>query len=221
MKKWQKRLRYLAISLLILGSIGWVGGFFIGTQLITVPEHVELPLGDLLGITVDSSGRIYCGLQSYGRVQVYDSGGAFIKGRSILSRGKAFRLRLDSNDHLHVATSMTEIHYVFNADGELLSQERDGGRHFEEFGAEGERRYQDIRTGAIYKVENETLFPRVVKIDRSGDVSLLVTTPFHLWLIMSPFPAWLFCVFGIISLGLSKRRGSSSKTSSKTMEEGH
>lgn len=61
MLKW-KRLQFLAAVLSLIGALGFAGGFFAMYGLLSwVPRSVELPLGWLVGIPVDSKGRIYCG----------------------------------------------------------------------------------------------------------------------------------------------------------------
>ncbi len=88
-------LRIIAYALLVLGGVGWFSGFF---PLPWLDSTFEMPLGDLKGIAVDSSGQIYCGAQFYSRIQQYDFSGRFVAGWFIDSSGGAFRIRINTND---------------------------------------------------------------------------------------------------------------------------
>ena len=69
---------YLAIILVFVGGFGFLRGFLTSIGTVKSEKTFErLPLGDLRGIAVDNDGRVYCGLQFYGRVQVYNNQGKF------------------------------------------------------------------------------------------------------------------------------------------------
>jgi hypothetical protein len=203
MPRW-KRLKLLAAGLSLIGALGFAAGFFAMYGLLSwIPRSVELPLGWLVGIAVDSKGRIYCGTQFYSRVQEYDADGAFLAGWFIPTSGGVFRLRVNPQDELEVATARTRMFLRFSPMGELLEQRHDPNA-FGEFGSENERRWTTAN-GTTYEIDRVFLFPSVSKRQNSKRVTV-VATPLYQWLFMGPFPAWLlFAVGGLVYAALNER----------------
>ena len=193
-------VRGVAALLLVLGGVGWFGGAF---AMLTRPEwlsgRVELPLGDLSGIAVDGQGRIYCGSPFYGRVQVYDADGRFLRGWFVDAGGGAFRLRVSPADELEVAAPRGSMYFRFDAEGNVLEEEADVPDYFVQFGEEGERRCRDVE-GNTYTICWALLFPHIVRQSPDGTRATVVSTPAHNWIIMGPFPAWLLWAAGIVLL---------------------
>ncbi len=189
-------LRLLAAILLILGGIGWFSGIF---SMSWAGSNYEMPLGDLEGIAVDSSGNIYCGAQFYSCIQKYDSEGQFLSCLHVNTGGGAFRVRVNKNDELEVATARMGRFYRFSPEGKLIEQKENAPEYFDKFGSRGEKRC----TGpdhATYLITTRIMFPSVMKITASGDKTAVVSVPIHKWFIMGPFPAWLFWAGGILIL---------------------
>ena len=177
----------------ILGLIGWFGNIIAAQELpFWGAPSSELPLGDLRGIAVDSEGRIYCGLQSYERIQVYDASGSFIRGWFVKANGGSFRIRLNSDDQLEVATARNDMFYIFDHNGLIIDQKSNVDHFFDEFGEEGERIYSDNKMGTLYSIRGGLLFPHIVKKDLLGNETTVVSTVWYKWLVMKPLPAWLF-----------------------------
>lgn len=187
-------IRIVAALLGAIGCIGWFAGAVTGLGFeFRFLDLFELPLGYLRGITVDSEGNIYCGLQFYSRIQVYDAEGKFIYGKFIDCAGGAFRIRINENDQLEVATVRNDELYVFEKDGTLVNELSGSGRYyFDIFGETGETRYHDKRQNTTYVKRLSLLGSYIVKENPSGEKRVIITTPFHKWLFMGPFPAWFF-----------------------------
>ena len=185
----------------VLGAIGWFGSLIAVWELPFWGAYSnELPLGDLKGITVDSKGRLYCGLQSYSRIQVYDATGNFLHGWFVRANGGAFRIRINSVDQLEVATARNDMLFTFDHNGLIVDQSSNVSHYFDKFGEKGERIYFD-KTGILYSIRGGFFSPRVVRQDQSGNESTIVTTAWYKWLVMKPFPAWLFlAIAGILQI---------------------
>jgi hypothetical protein len=217
-------LQIIGFAILGLGVLGWFAGFSI--SLLDIPRigpTYEMPLGDLSGIAVDSSGNIYCGAQFYSRIQKYDSEGRFLFGLRIDASGGGFRFRVNKNDELEVGTSRTDLVYRFSPSGELLERKNDiKHRFFDELGSEGEIQcYEPYNI--LYKIPTSTLFPSVVRITPSGQTRTVVSVPFQKWLLMGPLPAILYWFAGMILLAiayhLEKKRKSNPKNTSCDLQK--
>jgi hypothetical protein len=147
---------------------------------------------------VDSEGNIYCGLQFYSRVQVYDAEGNFNYGKFIDSAGGAFRIRINNNDQLEVATARNDKLYLFARDGTLVNELSDVGHYFRNFGQTGETRFHDKRQNVTYYRRPSLLGPYIVKRDSFGEKKTIIKTPFHKWLFKGPLPAWFFGLIGAV-----------------------
>lgn len=189
----------------ILGFAGWFGAFVLGGFGLTglVPSHIELPLGHICDMAVDETGRIYCAAGPYARVQVYSAEGEFIRGIPSRSRGGGVtHIEIDSEGLLHIAISRKSWHYVFDQHGRVLRSFQDP-RYYDRLS--GDKGQLCDKVGNRYKVSPSVFWPRVLRIDPSGNAQTVVSTPIPLWFIMMPLPAWLFALMGMVLLGLSDR----------------
>ncbi len=182
----------LTLPLIILGYIGWFGPFLGGALF---PN--EVPIGHCLGVVVDHQNRIYLGEGFYGKIQVYDSEGNFLKGWPVDAAGGVFRMRLSDQNKLEVATVRTNRLLTYDANGQLLETKENVGRDlYDEWSQVDECKYQD-REGNLYEYQNILTFPRVIKTSPTGHKSVIVSTSIRQWLFTGPFPAWLFGATGI------------------------
>ncbi|MCP4258623.1 MAG: hypothetical protein GY774_14150 [Planctomycetes bacterium] len=200
-------IRIIATLFLVIGFIGFLTGTItagFGFRFRNL-DSFELPLGDLRGIAVDSEGNIYCGLQFYSRIQVYDAEGKFIYGKFINSAGGAFRIRINKNDQLEVATARNDKLYIFARDGTLVSNLSDVGHCFHFFGETSETQFHDERQNITYFKKHSLLGPDIAKRDSSGEKKVIIKTPFHKWLFKGPLPAWFFGLIGaLMSISVTK-----------------
>jgi hypothetical protein len=194
-------LRYLAYSLLVLGGISWFTAF------VPIPwtgSDFEMPLGDLEGVAVDSSGHIYCGVQFYSRIQKYGPDGHFIWSIHIGASGGAFRIRVNRNDEIEVATARNDRFYRFSSKGDLIEQRENVHHFFADFGDEGDKQCRGP-DGSIYQIRSALLFPHVVRITPAGQETTVVSVPIYKWFIMGPLPGWFFWMIAIFILsGLAR-----------------
>jgi hypothetical protein len=197
----------IAHLFLVIGGIGFFAGFIamgFGVSFENLYSF-ELPLGDLEGIAVDSEGNIYCGLQFYSRIQVYDAEGRYIYGKFINSAGGAFRIRINQNDQLEVATARNDKLYIFAKDGTLVRELSEVGHYFRNFGKTGETRFHDKEQNVTYFRRPSLLGRNIVKRYSSGEEKVIVKTPFHKWLFKGPLPAWFFMFIGAVMSIFSRK----------------
>jgi hypothetical protein len=198
-------VRRVGIFLGVTGMTGWVLAFLITGVPEWVPRWFEVPLGKIEGIAADKSGHIYCGLQPfYGRIQVYDSDGRFVRGWGVDSGGGVFRFRLNASDELEVASARTDSLEVFLPTGERIKHVI-RGEGYEEF-ADWNPYSATSEDGARYVVSTPVILPRVERLSPDGALTTIITTRWWTWPLMAPVPAAPFCMAGIVLLLLCKSK---------------
>jgi hypothetical protein len=214
-KKTRYLIRIIGVLLLVVGLGGFLAApiSFESDFFREVLGSFELPLGELRGIAVDSEGHIYCGLQSYGRVQVYDAEGEFLYSVPSGSSGGAFKIRINENDQLEVATARNDKLYLFDKGGNLVREWSEVGHYFSDFGTTGETQFYDDKEDATYVRKGYPIRAYIVKRDSAGQENIIIRTPFHKWVFQSPLPAWFIGAIGGVMLWMSgdlkrqRRRG--------------
>jgi|GEM_PF-6588896 len=189
-------IRVLAIIFLFLGLIGWFVPFFGAPY----NSSTELPNSDPHGIDIDKEDNIYCGSASYGRVQMYNQYGKFIRGFDThggTGRGSNFCFYLDESNHLciHVyslAKSEKDTFHkitIYDPDGEVVGQEKYTSPENVYF-CSVKNTATDSKSN-VYTFKG-ILFPRVIRRVINGEKSVIIQTPLWLWFFQSPFPAFTF-----------------------------
>jgi hypothetical protein len=189
--------RRIGTWLMWLGSAAFLLGVLAAYTGSWIPRYVEFPLGYMGSFAVDSDGRIYCGTQSYSRVQIYDSGGRFVASYYVDVGGGRFELDIDEADRLVVVGGRTQDRSLYDHDMVLLSRTPDpGGRIFKNLKQRGVIRYTDRHGVSYFSRDFFLLYPHIVAIGQSGESHVVVRTPIYLWPLMSPLPSWLFIGVG-------------------------
>lgn len=186
----------ISMALLILGLASCGAGFAITLIGSSLPTDIELPLGALSGLAVDDDGRIYCAVQFYGRLQQYDSEGRFLEGVHIPAAAGAFKVKWnDQNQRVVVATVRNRMAYEFNSELDLVVSGRNPELFFEM------NKYDATsvtRNDATYTLSDFLLLnPHIIKTDAYGSDRTIVRSPFHLWVVMGPAPAFFYIVVGV------------------------
>ena len=193
-------LRIIGTMFGIVGIVGFLSGFMFGS--LEILDSFELPLGELAGIAVDSEGRIYCGLQYFSRVQVYDAEGEFLYSVYADSSNGAFRIRINENDQLEVATTRNDKLYLFDKKGNLINEQSYVGHYFSDFGMTGETRFYDEKEDTTYFRKSYPIYAHVVKRVSNGQESIIIKTPFTKWVFQGPLPALFLALIGAIVLNI-------------------
>ncbi len=211
----QQRAWHLARNSLVVLVCFWGGALIFGivcgvathSASHIVSSKLQLPLGELQAVAVDSEGRIYCASSFYKRLQVYDDQGNFLRGWFVPYLAKySLSLKMDSANRIHVATKVGQRRgsMIFDSQGNLFETTRNSGI-FADSDKESNLEVCDSK-GNIYKIQSSVLFPRVVKIDPSGKELVLISDTLNLWLIKAGFPAFAFLMLtGIITVVISLR----------------
>ena len=210
---------------MLVGVTGFAAGFLIRIHRFGYhPDRLdsfEFPLGDLEGIAVDSEGNIYCGVQFYSRVQVYDPEGKFLYGKFIDSAGGSFRIRINKDDCLEVATVRNAKLYRFDKNGNLVREWSDVGYYFSDFGKAGETRYYDQSENVKYFARDYWFYAHVVKKDSTGQETIIIRTPFHKWLFQGPLPALMFAAIGTFVLNCGGKHKRKQRERNESNSEGN
>ena len=206
-------MRALGIFLIVAGAGGWIHAFLLDNLLGGVwgKLRYERPLTELIGIAVDSEGRIYCGTPPYNRIQLYSAEGRFIDSWYYPGTVE-YRLRINQNDQLEVADAnrtrrgdMTDILTTYDHAGRVLSREEVDGA-WVQFGEESERVFQ-LPSGETLFIPDRRFYPRIEKQSVSGEVSVVVRNSWILWFFAAPLPTWFWFVIGSLILKLGQRVG--------------
>jgi len=195
-----KLTKYLSITggtLLFIGFSGFLGAAllccFIGGA---IPPEMELPMGEMCSIAVDRAGNIYCASYSYGRIQVYDREGKFVRGMYVGGGGGRIIMYFDTKERLHVYVAKARILQVYHPDGTLAGKRKDEVAASIDSSINSTARDRD---GNTYRIRTPSFYPRVFRITPEGQQSVIVAVPLYLLLFQGPMPAW--CI-GAIGMGL-------------------
>jgi len=121
-----------AVLLIAYGMLGFFGAFLSATG--HPPSiNTEVPMGRVDGAVIDRDGLIYCPSTPWGRIQLYDRDKRFIRGWSVNASGGVFRIHVDPQNHLEVATARRRMLYVFDREGNLLSGKAYEPRSYSDF----------------------------------------------------------------------------------------
>lgn len=190
MKKVTIVISYL---LMLFGAFGFISGGLISLGIIEYDN--ELPLGDIKGIVVDSSGIIYIGLGEYSKIQCYDNTGSFIRNWSIAASGGAFNIDLDQKQNIIISTAKGDRRIVYNNIGEIISTEIIDNIYPNTI---NDRDIFISEDGAIFKVDGQ-MFPIIIRENKDfSDSHILISQPMILSMLKGPMPAWLIFAFGLI-----------------------
>ncbi len=99
--------------LMIIGFIGMIKTLFINDN-----NESSLLFSDIRGFVVDSNENIYIGLELYGKVQVYNKNGKFL--RVWTTDCNQSYLELTKEDNILITSEKCREQYTYNSLGKLL-----------------------------------------------------------------------------------------------------
>ncbi len=123
-----RKLLWTAGPCAAMFAYGWVAfmaqGLGSGGALPELGPRWEWPVLSTEGAVVDTLGRSYVPHATAGRIQVYDSSGAFLYGWFVPAGGGSFRLHVAKDGRLDVYVARSSAHLVYAGDGQLLTESR-------------------------------------------------------------------------------------------------
>jgi hypothetical protein len=129
---WEKLLNTIHVALvglILLGSLPVVLHVLMNFHIVRFSDpKSELPLMPMVSIAVSKDGIFYVGLEWWGRIQLYDADGRFLRGFPIASGGGLFHLGFDDHERLYVDIIRENTRVVFGRDGRPVHEE-----HFDDF----------------------------------------------------------------------------------------
>ena len=195
-------LKMLALALFIIAGLNWFGSSLISNLGIIQPNQ-ELPLAHLEGIVVDQQNNIFLGNQFYGQIQMYDTEGNFQKGWFIDANGGSFRLRLNEQDNLEVATARTNLLYVFDLKDDNVSI-IENAEAYDDFGDKNESIYT-FKDDTLYRISFPILWPQVIRMSPQNQSNVVISISPYSWFFTGVIPAMLFGLLGILFSSLAYR----------------
>lgn len=188
----------MLILSLVIGLIGW----FI-PDISNSPE-MEFPNSLPQGLYIDSNGNIFCGSQSYERIQMYDKYGVFIRSFSTdvgKGRGSLFAFNIE-NDQLHIhvfgawlKSERIDRKIVYSLDGNLVEATDMPSTEYAGYNPNNE--FTD--SFGNYFIFKGFCFPRVIKKE-NGNSDVIINTPLYQWFFQSPFPSFAFFFIPLLIL---------------------
>ncbi len=213
--KWRKVVDPLMVSILIMCFTSVFGTWLVEE----LPWNIELPLGKLESIAVDSVGNVYCSSQY--RIQAYDRNGKFIRayGKGMPFR-RVYSIYVDSQDHLYAWRTGRWREYDIT--GKVVVEGKDVKPPVPPEYQGGDIRQTTDSAGNTYRIASFSwLFPRVIRERTTGRSSVVVSQPWYLWLIQAPYPAFSFGFVGAIYLITISRNKRKSRQSGKKEANSH
>ena len=202
-------LKILSFMSIMLGSITFFFGIACNLDFIKIENQIELPLGYPKSIAIDEQGRIYCHLQFYHRIQLYDCNGNFIKAWHI-DKGDNLLLQSIDEKHLEVIdVDDLKIYYLTNNKyGDIiLSEARELPANFDNQKVSNylyEHKplpltYKDNK-GNVYSICMPFFNTYITKKSLINDISVVIRmTPLQL-LLSGPFVSFILIFTGLLIL---------------------
>ena len=160
--------------------------------------RLPLPLEDVQDVIADSRGRVFIGLGTWSRVQVYDCNGQYLFRFGVDVNGGAFRLKLDDKQQIIVAAARREKWLlVYSGSGTPQSAHPDANDTFSQLYHRQAMGFVD-ENGSTYHIRFPILWPLVERIDKNGDVSLVISNPWYVFPVAGP----LHTVVSLIALSM-------------------
>jgi hypothetical protein len=210
----QMRLWFTAKAFAVIPKIIWVSTFVFALTCwfvsiwfnFNAPDSkIMFPLAHPREIAAGAEGNICCLSTLYNRLQIFDKNGRFIRGWFVGLPAGAFRIFVNESDRICVASENKRKIYYFDFNGNLLRISKIASDFNEKFGSKIRMETTDS-LGNRYKIESPFLFPKVVKLNTSGEKTALITQPFGHWLITMPIPGFVFLmILVIVESRLSRR----------------
>ena len=200
-----------ALILLQLFAVGGIVFFVIGLSFSSLGQYVptaniRFPLGELCDFDIDSEGQFYCAASVPGRVQVYSPEGDFIRGWFVGNGGRDFKINVDPNDMVHVylyipGSKPPPCHNIYSREGELIESLYTPKMKDVSFSGNAQANHN----GVLYQMRGRHVFPVIERVKPDNNRTRVISDPFYLWFIKSPFPTFAYAFPSMLLFIFSKR----------------
>jgi hypothetical protein len=148
-------------------------------------SFIRFPLGYPGAIGIDQNYNLYYLDNTYSRLKVYDRKGHFLRSWYVTTPGlteKPKRLIIEDNGHIYVETGYVRenpnkiLCTVYNQSGTIIEEDSEKYADLYDFSA---YMVTDAE-GNIFKANKSSFFPKVIKINPSGQKYTVISDPFYL-----------------------------------------
>jgi hypothetical protein len=198
-------IRRLAKTFFALVTLWGLSLVVLALEAPRLPGNVQLPLGSLSGLAIGPEGQIYIGCGTYGRANIYDRNGKFL--RAVAAPGRPFRLVATTEGNLLVGYwGLSRTMSVFRTDGRFLYKRIMTLEELQGLFGNAQQRRVRAAGGAIYKIQGHWGLGSAVVRLTDGHREVIISQSWRSWLCQSPFPALWYLSAGVAGLLLALRR---------------
>ncbi len=197
----KKIIKILLVVWLALGTVGvcivllchWLSALGLSMN----SSYIRFPLGEVSSMTTDARGCIWVYSTDLSRLQIFDQKGDFLRGWFVSSASPnplTSEMYVDPNGHIHLIL-ISDDHYIFDAAGNLLNHSKEEGlwKKFDNKDS-SYAQYTDDK-GNTYIKRGGIICPRIVKINPTGEETIVVSEAFYTLPFRGKYSALFF--FGI------------------------
>lgn len=153
------------------------------------------PLSTVEDVAVDRDGQVYVALAYYGRIQIYDKSGKFIRGIFVDAHGGAFCLNFDKEGHIEITTAKGQKEITMDRNGKILKIADVSSLNLRLCFERAENGWE-AHDGQKYFLHDGYFSPSIIKSNGAVEHTL-IDTPFFLVPFVAPIPAFLCSLFFI------------------------
>lgn len=198
MKKVIKIVLGVWLAIGIVGVFGVLLCHWVGTLGVSMnSSRIRFPLGEVSSMITDAKERLWVYSTDLSRLQIFDQQGDFIRGwfvSSVSPNPGTSEMHIDPNGHMHLIL-VSDDHYMFDAVGNLLNHSKEEGvwKKFHNKDAACAE-YTDDK-GNVYIKRGGIICPRIVKINATGEETIMVSEAFYTLPFRGKYV--LACFFGL------------------------
>ena len=188
----------MKISILIITFLMAAIGFGSWILLpLVLTEKNEIPLADIIGFVVDSEENIFIGSQFYGRIQVYNENGEFLRNWKVDALEGAFNISLSEKNNILITTARGREQIEYDLFGNILSRKEIGSYENE---PKNENTFT-AESGITYQLKGKV----INKLIRTEPEKIVIKQNVLLQ-ILNPMKSIFLIIIGSLLVFLLKRR---------------
>lgn len=209
-QKQKKRTKKLLYVIGFTCIFFWITGFFGGALcslgvLQWIPDRIEFPLALVEDLGVSRDGDLFVLVRFYGRIQVYDKNGDFVRGWFFYAPSGKVYMIVNENNTIAVEAYSSDTIYTFNDKGTLLKTNEHKDMYSEYASEENTKHLFNESTGVQYDVEG-FVFPKIIQSGPEGETEI-GKNDFYLFAFQGPVQAFALGFTGMFIVShIDKKR---------------